>query len=50
MLQTQLRLLISITKDEGLRRLDVNGSEANIAGGRRTVAELCYADESPKIK
>ncbi len=38
-LQTQLRLLISITKDEGLRCLDVNGSEADIAGGRRTVAE-----------
>ncbi len=33
-------MLISITADEGLRCLDVNGSAANIEGGQRTVAEL----------
>ncbi len=38
-MQTALRLLISITKVDGLRCLDVNGSAADIAGGQRTVAD-----------
>ncbi len=38
-LLTELRLLMSITTDEGLRCLDVNGSAAYIAGGQRTVAD-----------
>ncbi len=32
-------MLISITNVEGLRCLDVNGSEANIAGGQRTTVD-----------
>ncbi len=45
---TELRLLISVTDDEGLRCLDVNGSEADIAGGQRTNADYCFTDDSPK--